>query len=68
MGTEKLETALDKVEIKQTRNKVDLIRFRNEAINKVKKENYVFGKKALQVYSINCFKRYSSKRIKASCL
>ena len=45
MGTEKLETPLEKVEIKQTRDKVDPIRFRDEAINKVKKENYNFGKK-----------------------
>ena len=45
MGTEKLETPLERVEIKQTRDKVDPIRFRDEAINKVKKENYNFGKK-----------------------
>ncbi len=45
MGTEKLETPLEKVGIKQTRDKVEPIRFRDEAINKVKKENYNFGKK-----------------------
>ena len=45
MGTEKLETGLEKVEIKQTRDKVDPIRFRDDAINKVRKENYNFGKK-----------------------
>jgi len=45
MGTEKLETPLERVEIKQTRDKVDPIRFRDDRINKVKKENYSFGKK-----------------------
>ena len=45
MGIEKLETGLEKVEIKQTRDKVDPIRFRDDAINKVRKENYNFGKK-----------------------
>ena len=45
MGTEKLETGLEKVEIKQTRDKLDPIRFRDDAINKVRKENYNFGKK-----------------------
>jgi len=45
MGTEKLETQLETVEIEQTRDKVEPIRFRDEAINKVKKENYNFGKK-----------------------
>ncbi len=45
MGKEKLETPLETVEIKQTRDKVEPIRFRDEAINKVKKENYNFGKK-----------------------
>ena len=45
MDTEKLETQLETVEIKQTRDKVEPIRFRDETINKVRKENYVFGKK-----------------------
>ena len=45
MGTEKLETSLERVEIKHTRDKVDPIRFRDDRINKVKKENYSFGKK-----------------------
>tara|TARA_R110002020_G_scaffold303443_1_gene518881 strand:+ start:1277 stop:3001 length:1725 start_codon:yes stop_codon:yes gene_type:complete len=45
MGTEKLDTELDRVEIKQTRDKINPIRFKDEAINKVRKENYVFGKK-----------------------
>ena len=44
MGTEKLEEKLEEVKIKQTRRKIDPIRFKDEAINKVKKENYVFGK------------------------
>ena len=39
----KLEHKLDQVEIKQTRAKIKSIRFKDEAINKVKKENYVFG-------------------------
>ena len=37
--TEKLETPLEKVEIKQTRDKTDPIRFRDDAINKVKKQS-----------------------------
>ena len=40
MGTEKLEDQLEEVKIKQTRRKLDPIRFKEEAINKVKKENY----------------------------
>ena len=43
--TEKLDTKLDQVEIKQTRSKADPIRFRDDAINKIKKENFEFGKK-----------------------
>ncbi len=42
--TEKLETELEQVEIKQTR-KIDPIRFRDDAINKIRKEKYNFGKK-----------------------
>jgi len=45
MSDKKLETRLERVEIKQTRDKVEPIRFRDEAINKVKKENYKFGEK-----------------------
>ena len=45
MGTKKLETQLETVEIKQTRDQIEPIRFRDEAINKVKKDNYNFGKK-----------------------
>ena len=45
MGTKKLETQLETVEIKQTRDQIDPIRFRDEAINKIKKDNYNFGKK-----------------------
>jgi len=41
MGTEKL----DQVEIKQTSHKIDPIRFKDDAINKVRKENYKFGNK-----------------------
>ena len=44
MGTEKLEDQLEEVKIKQTRRKLDPIRFKEEAINKVKKENYKFNK------------------------
>ena len=44
MNTEKLEEKLEEAKIKQTRRKIDPIRFKDEAINKVKKENYVFGK------------------------
>ena len=45
MGTEKLDTKLDQVEINQTSHKIDPIRFKDDAINKVRKENYKFGKK-----------------------
>ncbi len=58
MDTEKLDTELETVEIEQTsdeskpsletiqtREKIEPIRFRDEAINKVKKEDYKFGKK-----------------------
>jgi len=45
MGTEKLDTKLEQVEIKQTRSSVEPIRFTENAINKVRKENYVFGKR-----------------------
>ena len=45
MGTEKLDTGLDQVKIEQTRDKIDPIRFRDETINKVRKENYKFDKK-----------------------
>ena len=46
MGTEKLEHRLDQVDIKQTRTPTQPIRFKDEVINKVRKENYVFGKKS----------------------
>ena len=46
MGTEKLETSLETVEIKQTRDKVEPIRFRDETINKIKKEHYNFNNKS----------------------
>ena len=42
--TEKLETKLEQVEIKQIRDKVEPIRFKDDAINKIKKDNYNFGK------------------------
>ena len=45
MGKEILEHRLDQVEIKQTRALIKPIRFKEDAINKVRKENYVFGKK-----------------------
>jgi len=44
MGTQKLEEKLEEVKIKQTRRKIDPIRFKEEAINKIKKENFEFGK------------------------
>ena len=43
--TEKLDHKLEQVEIKQTRSEIEPIRFKDEAINKVRKENYVFGKR-----------------------
>ena len=45
MGKGILEHRLDQVDIKQTRTPTQPIRFKDEAINKVRKENYVFGKK-----------------------
>ena len=45
MGIEKLDTKLDQVEIKQTRTSIKPIRFKDDAINKVRKDNYVFGKR-----------------------
>lgn len=45
MDTEKLGTPLGKAVIKHTRHKFDAIRFRDDAINKVKKDNYNFGNK-----------------------
>ena len=45
MDTEKLGTPLGKAVIKHTRHKLDAIRFRDDAINKVKKDNYNFGNK-----------------------
>jgi hypothetical protein len=45
MDTEKLETQLETVEIKQTIDKIKPIRFKDDAFNKVKKDNYNFGKK-----------------------
>ena len=41
----KLDHKLEQAEINQTRSRPDPIRFKDEAINKVRKENYVFGKK-----------------------
>ena len=43
MDTQKLEAKLDEAEIKQTRRKVETIRFKEDSINKVRKENYTFA-------------------------
>lgn len=53
--SEILEHKLDQVEIKQTRSKIKPIRFRDEAINKVRKENYVFGNRGNLFIPINHF-------------
>ena len=45
MNKEILDKKLDEAEIKQTRQKVSPIRFKEEAINKVKKQNYDVGNK-----------------------
>mgnify|MGYP000040970317 CR=1 FL=1 len=45
MSELKLGTELGKADIKQTRPKLEAIRFRDDAINKIKKENYEFGNK-----------------------
>ena len=69
MSDVKLETAQEKVEIKQTRNKVDPIRFRDETINKIKKTNIEFGTKSykdipsqLYVSSISAFSSFGAAR------
>ena len=41
--TEKLETEQEKVEKKQTRNKIDPIRIKDEVINKIQKSKIDFG-------------------------
>jgi hypothetical protein len=56
MGTEKLDTELDKGEIKQTRNKVNSIRLKDDAINKIRKERIVFGNKAFKDISFRVSK------------
>jgi len=56
MGIEKLEIEQERVEKKQTRNKVDLIRFRDDAINKIKKSNLDFGKKTYKDFPFNVSK------------
>ena len=63
MGTEKLETQLEKVEIKQTRDKVESIRFRDDAINKVRKDNYNFGKKRSKYIPFKVSKDTHQKRL-----
>ena len=45
MDKEKLDPELDQVEIKQTSSTIKPIRFRDEVINKIKKDNFIFGKK-----------------------
>ena len=55
MNTEILDKKLDEAEIKQTRQKLEPIRFKEEAINKVKSDNYKFGtkKELLSLYFNN---------------
>jgi len=43
--TDKLDHKIEQVGIKQTRARPYPIRFKDGAINKDRKENYVFGKK-----------------------
>lgn len=45
MSDEILEHRLEQVEIKQTRTPTKPIRFKDEAIKKIRKENLEFGKK-----------------------
>ena len=45
MGIQKLDPELEQVEIKQTSTTIKPIRFRDEVINKIKKDNFIFGKK-----------------------
>ena len=43
--TEKLSHKLEQAEIQQTRTRPNPIRFKDEAISKVRKENFVFGRR-----------------------
>ena len=56
MSDEKLETVQEKIEIKQTRNKVDPIRFRDDAINKIKKSQIDFNFKTYKDFPFNVSK------------
>ena len=54
--TEKLETEQEKVEKKQTRNKIDPIRFKDEVINKIQKGKIDFGPRSYKDYPFNVSK------------
>jgi len=56
MINKKLEAGLETFEIKQTHNRIDSIRFKEEAIIKVKKENYTFNKKRFLYIPFNVSK------------
>ena len=64
MGKQILEHRLDQVEIKQTRTQTKPIRFKEDAINKVRKENYVFGKKPNKFISFIVSKDSHQKGLK----
>ena len=61
MSELKLGTELGKANIKQIRPKLEAIRFKDDAINKIKKENYEFGNKT-QFYipfKVSKYKKFS---------
>lgn len=64
MGTEKLDTGLDQVKIEQTRDKIDPIRFRDETINKARKEL----DKATQEEKKQLLKKYNTGRLPSDVL
>jgi len=63
MVNKKLEAGLETIEIKQTHNRIDPIRFKEEAIIKVKKENYIFNKKKFLYIPFNVSKDTHQKSL-----
>ena len=59
--TEKLDTKLDTVEIKQTRSKRPTISFRDSAIDKLTKNNTTFDNKKFNAYKFDVPKGSSLK-------
>ena len=64
MGTEKLDRKLDQVEIKQT----SPIRFKDDAINKIRKQNIVWNKRTDIFIPFKVSKDSHQKGLKLPCL